>query len=91
MVDKKKLAEMPKDKVIVVGKELGLDSKGDLYEVNRHPGQNDVCHAPSYIFIIIAAIFSLYIYFWAICRQNDICPLTIVKFQPIFLILLPIC
>ena len=40
-IDKDKLAVMPKDKVIE--KELGLDSKKVLREVNRHPGQNEVC------------------------------------------------
>ena len=33
---------MPKDKVVVIDKELGLDSKGVLRDVNRHPGQNEV-------------------------------------------------
>ncbi len=48
---------MPKDKVVVIHKELGLDSKGNLLDVNRHPGQNEV----SQLFI---SLISRYIYMY---------------------------
>ena len=58
-IDKDKLAVMPKDKV--VEKELGLDSKKVLREVNRHPGQNEV-RMFTYIKLMCTIICSAHCY-----------------------------